>query len=93
MMLFSILAFFGVALWALVRTLQQEEQKMDLLRTEEKIDTHSPRALRDLRMWIAAHPEDPDVETARAVYDECVEALTSTERHFYAWSEEEIERL
>lgn len=93
MMIFSILAFFGVSLWTLVYTLFQEERKLDLLRSEEAIDTHAPAALRDLRAWIEAHPNDPDLDEAQRTYRECVEALQTTDRHFYDWTAEDIERL
>lgn len=93
MMIFSILAFFGVSLWTLVLTLRQEDRKMEILRSENALDTHSPAALRDLRRWIEAHPDDPDADEARAVYHECLEALRSTERHVYDWSEAEIQSL
>ena len=92
-MIFSILIFFGVSIWALVYTLRQEEQKMNILRQEEVLDTHSPPALRDLRRWIEAHPEDPDVAAARETYNECLDALKATDRHFHAWSKAEIEEL
>jgi len=93
MMIFSILAFFGVSIFILIYSLRQEEQKMQILRTEETLDTHSPAALRELRAWIDAHPTDPDVENARAAYNECVDALWSTSEHFYDWSPEEIQQL
>jgi hypothetical protein len=93
MMIFSVLVFFGVSICALVFTLRQEEQKMEILRAEDELDTHSPRALADLRAWIEAHPTDADVEGARATYRDCVDALRSTERHFYDWSVEDIDRL
>jgi len=66
---------------------------MDILETEGEIDTHPPRALGDLRSWIQAHPDDPDVDTARETYRSCVDALQSTDRHFYNWTEAEIKRL
>jgi hypothetical protein len=93
MMIFSILAFFGVSVWAIVYSLFQEERKLTLLRSEEAIDTHAPAALRELRAWIDAHPGDPDLNEARQTYRDCVEALRSTDRHFYDWSAEDIERL
>lgn len=93
MMMFSILVFFGVSVYALVYTLWQEEQKMQILQTEDTIDTHSPRALADLKAWIDAHADDADVDTARATYRNCVEALRSTNRHFYDWSSADINRL
>jgi hypothetical protein len=93
MMLFSIAVFFGVSVYALVYTLWQEEQKMQILQSEDEIDTHSPRALDDLRSWIEAHPDDADAEAARAAYRGCVETLRSSSRHFYDWSAAEIDRL
>jgi hypothetical protein len=93
MMLFSILAFFGVSLWMLIYSLRQEERKMEILETEGQIDTHPPQALNELRTWIQDHPHDPDVEMAREIYRECVEALQSTDRHFYDWSNADVERL
>lgn len=93
MMIFTILAFFGVAIWALVYTLRQEEQKMEILQSEDTVDTHSPQALRELRDWIHANPDDPDVDEAREMYENCVEILQTTNRHFYNWSEREIREL
>lgn len=94
-MLFCVLAFFGVAIWALVYTLWQEEKKLALFETEGDLDTYSPRALRDLRRWIEARPDptDPDVVEARSLYNDCVETLKTTDRHFYKWAASEIERL
>jgi hypothetical protein len=94
-MLFCVFAFFGVAIWALVYTLRQEEKKLALFETAGDLDTYSPRALRDLRRWIEAHPNPHalDVEEARSLYNDCVETLKTTDRHFYRWSEAEIERL
>lgn len=93
MMLFSVLAFFGVAIYVLMYSLWQEEQKMNLLQSEGTLDTHSPRALRELKAWIEAHPHDPDVESARDAYEECVQALQTSDRHFYDWSDAEIDHL
>lgn len=93
MMAFSIVVFFGGTLWALRHTLQEEDRKLRLLTSQEALDTLSPAALRDLRSWIERHPSEPDVETARQRYRECVETLRSTDRHFYDWAEEDISRL
>jgi hypothetical protein len=90
MMIFSVLAFFGVSIWTLLYTLRQEDRKMVILRSEERLDTHSPAALRDLRDWIRANPQDPDVDDARAIYHECLEALQTTDRHVYGWADEDI---
>lgn len=93
MMGFSVLVFIGGSLWALVYTLREEERKLRIVRTEGTLDTHSPTALRDLRTWIDAHPNDRDVEAAQTIYGGCVETLQTTDRHFYDWTEAEIERL
>lgn len=95
MMLFSIIVFFGVSIWALVYTLREEERKLDILETEGALDTYSPKALHDLRAWIRAQPSDSseDVQEARAAYQECLETLHSTGRHFYDWSDAEIDQL
>lgn len=93
MMLFSVLAFFGTSIGMLVYTLRREERKMQLLREEEALDIYSPAALADLRAWIDAHPGDPDIETGRAAYRECVEALHTADRHVYEWPDAEIEAL
>lgn len=93
MMLFSAAVFFGGALWMLVHSLRQEERKMRILSEEHALDAYSPAALRDLRAWIDAHPDAPAREQARTRYCECVEALQSTDRHVYDWSEAEIKAL
>jgi len=90
---FTVIAFYGVAGWALVRTLRQEGEKVDLLESEGRIDTHSPRALADLGEWIRANPDDEDVERARRQYDDCVDALRASDRHYYAWTDAEIDSL
>jgi hypothetical protein len=94
-MIFCIVAFFGVSIWVLIYTLRQEETKLALFKTEGDLDSYSPRALKDLRRWIAAHPDTthPDVESARTLYNDCVETLKTTDRHFYGWSDAEIDRL
>lgn len=92
-MLFTILAFWGLAIWALVRTLGQEDRKVEMLEHQDRIDTYSPKALTDLREFIENNPEDPYVEDARRRYNECVETLETMDRYFYDWSDEEIDRL
>ncbi|WP_255171316.1 hypothetical protein [Natrononativus amylolyticus] len=93
MLVFTLTAFWGVATWALVRTLRQEGQKVEILKHQEQMDTYSPRALEDLREWIEENPDDPLADEARARYNECVTVLETTDRHFYDWSDEEITRL
>lgn len=92
-LVFVLVAFWGVAGWALVRTLGQEDRKVELLETQDRIDTYSPTALADLRAFVENNPEDPYVADARRRYNDCVETLETTDRHFYDWSDEEIERL
>ena len=94
-MLFCVVAFFGVSIWTLVYTLRQEERKMALLNTERDLDTYSPGALSDLKDWIETHPNPahPDVEAARSAYNDCVDTLQATDRHFYAWSQADVDRL
>ena len=90
---FTLLAFWGVATWALVRTLRQEGEKVEILKHQDRMDTYSPRALEDLRKWTEENPDDPLADEARARYNECVTVLKTTDRHFYDWSDEEIGRL
>lgn len=94
-MIFCVIAFFGVTIWSLIYTLRQEEKKLALLQSEGDLDIYSPQALRDLRAWIEAHPtpDAPDVQSARTVYNDCIETLKTTDRHFYAWTEGDIEKL
>ncbi|MFO8098078.1 MAG: hypothetical protein R6T83_00470 [Salinibacter sp.] len=94
MMLFSIVVFFGTSTWAMVYSIVQEERKMRILRDEGALDTHSPRALQDLSAWLEAHSESgtADAVEARRAYDACVDALRSTDRHFYNWSDEDLRR-
>ena len=93
MLAFTLLAFWGVAGWALVRTLRQERRKVEILRHQDRMDTYSPGALAELREWIRENPDDPLVDEARERYNECVEVVRQTDRHFYDWSDEEIQRL
>ena len=93
MMLFSAAVFFGVSLWMLVYTLRQEERKLRILRDEGTLDPYTPAALRELRAWIEAHPDDPDLETARTRYEECVEALRTSDTHVHDWSTADLEEF
>lgn len=90
---FTLTAFWGVATWALVRTLRQEERKVELLSRQDRIDTYSPEALADLREWVEANPNDPLADDARRAHNECVETLRSIDRYYYDWSEPQIESL
>ncbi|NKE37842.1 hypothetical protein GWG54_18965 [Natronococcus sp. JC468] len=89
----TLAAFWGVASWALVRTMRQESRKVELLEGQDRIDTYSPTALAELREWIQNNHDDPLVDDARRRHNECVETLEGTDRRFYDWSDEEVERL
>jgi len=89
----AVILFWGIASWALIRTLRQEDRKIDLIERQKRLETYSPKALADLREWIMNNPNDPDVERARSLYNETVETLRSTDARFYDWSESEVESL
>ncbi|EMA27459.1 hypothetical protein [Halobiforma nitratireducens] len=93
MLAFTLAAFWGIATWALVRTMRQESRKVALLEQQDRIDTYSPKALAQLREWVEANPEDPLAEEARERYNECLDALEETDSQFYDWSEEDIQSL
>jgi outer membrane protein assembly factor BamD (BamD/ComL family) len=93
MMGFTVVAFWGIAVWALVCTLGQEDRKVELLESQDRIDSYSPRALADLREFAEGNPNDPYAEDARRRYNKCVETLKRTEGRFYDWSDEEVADL
>jgi len=88
-----IALIWGIAVWALYRSLSDEDRKLDLIDEQGEIDTYSPQALSELREWVTTHPEDPLVGEARDRYNECVEILQRVDETFYDWSEDEIESL
>lgn len=92
-MLGSIAILWVPALWALYRTLQDEDRKLALLDEQGEIDTYSPQALAELRNWIRSHPDDEYAPEARERYNDCVETLHEIDESFYDWSESEIEDL
>ncbi|MEY7852221.1 hypothetical protein AB7C87_23810 [Natrarchaeobius sp. A-rgal3] len=93
MLVFTLVAFWGIAIWALVRTLRQEGRKVEILEHQDRMDTYSPRSLAELREWLEENPDDPLADDARTQYNECVEVLRQTDRHYYDWSDEQIDRL
>lgn len=92
-MIGSILFLWVPAVWALVRTLRDEDRKIDLLDKQGTIDTYSPEALAELREWIRAHPDDEYASEACERYNDCVETLRIIDEPFYDWSDSEIENL
>ena len=89
----AIILFWGIASWALVRTLRQEERKVQILEKQDQMDDYSPKALNDLRKWIENNPDDPFAEDARRRYNETVETLKSVDERYYDWSDDEVESL
>jgi ABC-type nickel/cobalt efflux system permease component RcnA len=92
-MVITIVLLWGVASWALYRTLTDEERKLELLQEQDTLETYSPESLRELREWVQNHPTDPLADDARERYNDCVETLHETNESFYDWSETEIENL
>ncbi|WP_323174417.1 hypothetical protein [Natrialba sp. PRR66] len=92
-MLLAILALPGVASVVLVRSLRTEGRKLTLLREQGNLDSYSPQALKELREWIQANPNNPYVADARQRYNECVRTLREIENPYYDWSDEQIEEL
>lgn len=86
-------SLLGVGTWAIVRSLSDEERKLRLVRDQGRIDTYSPKALRELREWVEANPNDSLAAEGRKRHNECVDALREIDEPFYDWSDEEIESL
>ncbi len=89
----AIIVLWGTAVWALFRSLRDEDEKLELLDEQGEIDTYSPRSLTELREWIRANPSDQHTEEARARYNECVETLRQIDATFYDWNQSEIDSL
>ncbi len=89
----AIVMFWGIASWALVRTLRQEDRKVELVGRQKRLDTYSPAALDDLREFIENNPEDPYVEDAREKHNRCVENLREIEEYYYDWTDAEVDSL
>lgn len=92
-MVITIVLLWGVASWALYRTLTKEEHKLELLQDQDNLETYSPQSMRELREWVQDHPADPLADDARERYNDCVETLRKIDQTFYDWSEAEINDL
>ncbi|MBP1986740.1 hypothetical protein [Halolamina salifodinae] len=92
-MFVSIILLPGVASAILIRSLRSEERKLELLDSQGKVDSYSPRALRELEEWIEANPNDPYAPEARERYNECVRSLREVDEPYYDWSDEQIAGL
>lgn len=92
-MIASVVVLMGTAGVSLVKSLRDEDRKLELLREQQTIDTYSPRGLRELRSWIQSNPDDPLRDEAVHRYNDCVESLRSIDEPFYDWTEEEIASL
>lgn len=83
----------GIASLILIRSLRTEDRKLELLQSQERIDSYSPQALRELREWIQSHPNHPQTAQARQRYNECVRTLREIDEPYYDWSQEQIGEL
>lgn len=92
-MLGAIAVLWGTATWALVRSLRDEDEKLELLDEQSEIDTYSPRSMAELREWIQANPGNKHASEARSRYNECVEILERIDTTFYDWNQSEIDAL
>lgn len=92
-MIGSIMLLWVPAIWAMIRTLRDEDRKIDLLDKQGRIDTYSPQALAELREWVRANPDDKYAPEARQRYNDCVETLQDIDEPFYDWSDRDIEEL
>jgi hypothetical protein len=92
-MLGAIAVLWVPAVWALYRSLSDEDRKLALLDEQGEIDTYSPGALAELREWVESNPEDPLAEEGKERYNDCVEILRRVDETFYDWSESDIESL
>ncbi|MFC6824111.1 hypothetical protein [Halopelagius fulvigenes] len=92
-MLASIAVLMGTASVSLVKSLRDEDRKLELLKRQDRIDTYSPRGLAELRSWIRSNPDDPLRSEAVRRHNECVDALRSIDEPFYDWDEKEVESL
>lgn len=90
-MIIAIVFLWGVGAWALWRTMSDEDEKLELIESQGKIDTYSPKALAELREWIEDNPSDPLHDIAVERYNECVETLQEVDETFYDWSETQIQ--
>ena len=83
----------GTAVWALYRSLSDEDEKLELIERQGEMDTYSSRALAELRERVTANPEAPLADEGRKRHNECVEILRQVDETFYDWSEDEIDSL
>lgn len=92
-MIASIIALWGVASWALVYSMRQEERKLQLIKKQGGFEPYSPRALHDLERWIERHTTSEHAQEMRNVYEEQRTALQKCTSYFYTWDKADIERL
>ncbi|MGC3872204.1 hypothetical protein ACPF7Z_02905 [Halomonas sp. GXIMD04776] len=87
-MIASIIALWGVASWALVYSMRQEERKLRLIKEQGDFEPYSPRAFRDLERWIERHDTSEHAQEMQGVREEQREALHRCRRHFYDWRDD-----
>lgn len=92
-MLLAILMLPGVASVVLIKSMRSEDRKLKLLTEQGSVDSHSPKALEELREWVQTNSNDPYAPDARRRYNECVRTLKEIDEPYYDWSAEQIEKL
>jgi hypothetical protein len=78
-----IAVLWGTAVWALYRSLSDEDEKLELIERQGEIDTYSPRALAELRERVTANLEALLADEGRKRHNECVEILRRVDETFY----------
>lgn len=85
-MICSIIALWGVASWALVYSMRQEERKLQLINSQGGFEPFSPRAAHDLDAWIEKNGTDENIQEMKDIREEQREAMSKYNRYFYSWN-------
>lgn len=85
-MLASIVALWGVAIWALVYTLRQEERKQALIASQGGFECYSPRAFRDLERFLEkSSTSEAHLREFQESRREQLDSLQKYEARLYHW--------
>jgi len=84
-MLGSIAALWGVAIITLVHSMRQEERKLSLIEVQGGFEPFSPRAVTDIKNWLASHPDDVRALEMRELLHQQQHALQQNAQTFYGW--------
>ncbi|WP_277810793.1 hypothetical protein [Chromohalobacter canadensis] len=85
-MIVSIIALWGVASYALIVSMRQEERKLALLQSQDDFEPYSPRAFRDLEQWLAQHSDSEHAPEVREWQQAQRQSLQRNPQRFYEWS-------